>query len=318
MVLAGRWASFIARRALSLVFLLSGLVVATFLMVRMIPGDPAVLVLGDNATAADITRARHALGLDVPPAAQLLTYCANLLHGDLGTSFASGYSVTAVIAERMGSSIQLAAAALTVVLLVSIPGGLLAAAYTEHGRRKNAEAVLTGATSVLGSLPEFLTATFVAFVFAVWLRLLPVAGEASWKSLVLPVLAIALRPIAVLVRIVRLEALNVLASDYVRTARSKRLPPRLIYLRHVLPNVVSAALTIGGLLFAGLIGGAVVIENVFARNGLGTALIAAVLARDYPVVQGITLVLGTVVVLANAIVDLLLATVNPRYMEPEA
>jgi len=316
MMLANRWVTFIARRALSLVFVLSGLVVMTFLMVRMIPGDPAVLVLGDNATAADISRVRHALGLDVPPAVQLLTYWAKLLRGDLGISFSSGYAVTAVIAQRIGSSIQLAAASLAVVLLVSIPGGLLAAALTREGRHKNAEVILTGTTSVLGSLPEFLMATFLAFVFAIWLRLLPVAGEGSWQSLVLPVLAITLRPLAVLVRIVRLEALNVLASEYVRTARSKRLPARLIYLRHVLPNVLSAALSIGGLLFAGLIGGAVVIENVFARNGLGTALIAAVLARDYPVIEGITLVLGAIVVVSNAIVDFLLAAVNPRYMAP--
>ena len=318
MVLASRWVTFIARRALNLIFVLSGLVVATFLMVRMIPGDPAVLVLGDNATAADIARVRHALRLDLPPAVQLFAYSANLMRGDLGTSFSSGYAVTAVIAQRIGSSIQLAAASLAVVLLVSIPGGLLAAAFTHEGRRKDAEVILTGTTSMLGSLPEFLTATFLAFVFAVWLRLLPVAGEGTWQSLVLPVLAITLRPIAVLVRIVRVEALNVLVSDYVRTARSKRLPERLIYMRHVLPNVLSAALTIGGLLFAGLIGGAVVIENVFARNGLGTALIAAVLARDYPVIQGITLVLGTIVVLANAMVDLLLSAVNPRFMAPEA
>jgi peptide/nickel transport system permease protein len=119
---------------------------------------------------------------------------------------------------------------------------------------------------------------------------------------------------AILTRLVRVETLNVLSMDYMRTARSKRLPARLIYLRHALPNVVTAALTIGGILFAGIIGGAVVVENVFARPGLGTALVSAVLSRDYPVVQGIILVLGVTVVVVNAIVDILLAIVDPRSM----
>jgi len=141
---------------------------------------------------------------------------------------------------------------------------------------------------------------------------LPVGGGEGWESLVLPTLAISLRPIAIIARIVRVETLNVLALDYMRTARSKRLPARVLYLRHALPNVLTAALTVGGLLFAGLIGGAVVVENVFARPGLGTALTNAVLARDYPLIQGIILFLGVMVVFVNAIVDLSLALVDPR------
>jgi peptide/nickel transport system permease protein len=165
---------------------------------------------------------------------------------------------------------------------------------------------------VIGALPEYLAGTFLAFVFAVWLRLLPVAGDAGWSSLVLPALAIALRPSAVLARIVRVETLNVLAQDYMRTARSKRLPVRLIYLRHTLPNVTTAALSIGGLLFAGLIGGAVVVENVFARPGLGTALVSAVMNRDYPVIQGLILMIGVAVAFVNLMVDVLQGILDPR------
>jgi peptide/nickel transport system permease protein len=149
-------------------------------------------------------------------------------------------------------------------------------------------------------------------MFAVWLQALPVAGGDGIESLVLPALAVCLRPIAILMRVVRVETLNLLATDFMRTATGKRLPARLLYFRHGLPHVVTAALTIGGLLFSGVIGGAVVVENVFARAGLGTALVNAVTAHDYPVVQGVTLVLGVIVVLVTTIVDILIAVIDPR------
>jgi len=235
-----------------------------------------------------------------------------VLRGDFGTSFALHIPVTDLIAQRIGYSLQLAVISLLLVMVVSIPGGMLAGALTRDGRRPRGEVVFTGAASVVGSIPEFLAGTFLAFVFAVWLRVLPVAGIEGWETLILPVLAISLRPTAVVARIVRVETLNVLAMDYLRTARSKRLPDRLIYLRHTLPNVLTAALTVGGLLFAGLIGGAVIVENVFARPGLGTGLVNAVQARDYPVIQGITLVLGLGVVIVNTLVVIALAIVDPR------
>jgi peptide/nickel transport system permease protein len=220
--------------------------------------------------------------------------------------------VSQVIRERIEGSVQLAGAALLLVLLVSVPLGMLAAAHTRDGRNRPSEVAITAVGSVVGAIPEYITATFLAFIFAVWLRLLPVAGASDWKALVLPTLAVSLRPIAVLTRVVRVETLNVLTSDYMRTARSKRLPTWQLYARHALPNVITGALTIGTLLFAGLVGGAVVVENVFARPGLGTALVAALLSRDYPVIQGIMLVLGATVVVANAITDVGLALLDPR------
>jgi peptide/nickel transport system permease protein len=150
------------------------------------------------------------------------------------------------------------------------------------------------------------------FVFAVQLRWLPVAGSGSLKTLILPVLAVASGPTMTLARLVRLETLNVLAQDYIRTGRSQRLPARLIYLRHALPNVVTAALTIGGVIFAHLVGGAVIVENIFARAGLGSALVHAVTAKQAVVVQGITLVIGITVVAINTLVDLTLAVLDPR------
>lgn len=308
----GPWPRFLLRRFLGLVVVIAVLAVATFSMVRLIPGDPGLLVAGLNATPDQIQAINHSLGVDKPFLVQLGIYVVNLLHGNLGISFVTKEPVTQVIQQRIGNSIEIASASLLLVLALGIPGGMLAGALTRDGRHPRGEVAFTAAASVMGALPEYLMGTFLAFVFAVWLRLLPVAGSDSLQSLVLPALAVSLRPIAVLMRIVRVETLNVLAQDYIRTAHSKRLPERLIYLRHALPNVVTAALTIGGVLFAGLIGGAVVVENVFARAGLGTALVNAVLNRDYPTVQGIVLVLGITVVTVNAIVDVLLGLLDPR------
>jgi peptide/nickel transport system permease protein len=306
------WVHFLLRRLASLVLVLLALAVASFMMVRLIPGDPALIVGGLTATGDQILIIRHQLGIDVPLQQQFINYWVNLSHGDLGTSFLTHQPVTEMITQRISSSIQLAGAALLLVMGFSIPAGMIAGAYTREGRHKRFEVGLTAITSVVGSLPEYLAGTFLAFAFAVSLRLLPVAGSEGLPSLVLPALAISLRPMAILTRLVRVETLNVLSMDYMRTARSKRLPARLIYVRHALPNVVTAALTIGGIVFAGIIGGAVVVENVFARPGLGTALVGAVLSRDYPVIQGIILVLGIIVVCVNATVDILLAVVDPR------
>lgn len=311
-LVAHPWTGFLLRRLFSLCLILLALALATFSMVRLIPGDPALNIAGFDATPDQIEAIRHQLGLDQPLQVQLVSYFTNLLHGDLGYSYATKEPVLELIQSRIGNSLQLAGVSLLLVVLVSIPGGMLAGALTREGRAPRGEITFTAVTSVIGALPEYLMATFLAFLFAVEIQLLPVAGTEGPQSLVLPTLAVSLRPIAVLLRIVRVETLNVLAQDYIRTARSKRLPARLLYLRHALPNVVTAALTIAGILFAALIGSAVVVETVFARSGLGTSLVNAVLARDYPVIQGVVLVLGVTVVVVNAAVDILLATIDPR------
>lgn len=313
-----RWSGFLYRRAVGLIGVLVGLVVVTFLMVRLIPGDPALLVAGVGATEDQVQAIRVRLGLDRPMLEQFITYSTGVLHGDFGVSFANTQPVAELIGRRFGPSVQLAGLALLVILILAVPLGMVAGALTRDGKRRRAETVFTGVTSVLGAIPEFLFATFLAFIFAVWLRLLPVAGSQGWESLVLPVASISTRPVMTLMRIVRVETLNVLAQDYIRTARSKRLPARLIYARHCLPNVLTATLAIGGLLFAALVGGAVVVENVFARNvGLGTALVDAMLRRDYPTVQGIVLVLGVTVVTVNTLIDILLGIVDPRSLTSE-
>lgn len=305
-------ARFLLRRLTSLAIVVASLLVASFLIVHLIPGDPARTIAGIDASQEEVERVRRALGLDQPVLAQFVHYAKNASRLNFGRSFVTDEPVTKVIADRLPNTARLALVALLLVMALSLPLGLTVGALTREGRHPRAEVVFAAVTSVGGALPEFLASTFLAFFFAVWLRWLPVAGADEPAAIVLPALAISLRPVSVLSRIVRVETLNVLAQDYMRTARSKRLPPRFLYLRHALPNVLTAALTIGGLLFTGLLGGAVIVENVFAWPGLGTAVVQAVLNRDYPVVQGVILMLGIAVVLVNTLVDILLGMVDPR------
>jgi peptide/nickel transport system permease protein len=304
-----------ARKALvGLASVLAALVFACFLILHLVPGDPAVRVAGLDATPEDVANVRHALGLDRPLWVQFADYAASVARLEFGQSFVTREPVARVIADRLPKTFELAAAATLLVMGLSLPLGMLAAHLTREDRNRPLELGFTAATSAMSALPNFLSATFLAFLFAVWLRWLPVAGASQWSSVVLPAAAVGLRPLAELMRIVRVETLNVLAQDYLRTARAKRLPRALIYLRHVLPNVLTSALTIGGLIFAGLVGGTVVVENVFAWPGLGTALVQAILARDYPVVQGVTLLLGVAVVVVNTAVDTALALIDPRVL----
>lgn len=291
---------------------LAALVVSTFLLVQLAPGDPARRIGGMEATAEQLAQLRSEFGLDKPLLQRFGAYVSGLARGDLGRSYATREPVMKVIGDRLAKTLWLAATSVLLMVAVAVPLGLAVAAATTGNRNRALDVGFTTTTSILGALPGLLVATVLAYVFAVWLRLLPVAGAERWYSVILPAVAIALRPLTELARIVRVETLNVLAMDYMRTARAKRMASTRLYLRHALPNVLTAALTLGGLIFAHLVGGAVVIENVFAWPGMGTALVNAVIARDFPVVQGVVLLLGLVVVLVNALVDLALALLDPR------
>lgn len=298
---------------MALVATVLGLVVVTFSMVRLIPGNPVLAVAGLTSTRAERTALTKEMGLNHPYFVQFGHYLNNLLHWNLGTSFADGQPVSQQISQEIGSSLVLAGVSLALVLIVAIPLGLVVAALTQEGRHPRIDMIFTGATSLFGSIPQFLLATFLAFIFAIWLKILPVAGYSPpVSSIILPAVSIALAPVAILSRLVRIETLNVLNQDYIRTARGKRLPTRILYLRHVLPNVLTAALTLGGVIFAYIIAGAVIIENVFNRPGLGSGLIGAVQQNNYPVIQGIILVLGLIVVAVNVVVDLAVGFLDPR------
>jgi peptide/nickel transport system permease protein len=310
--LSSPWIAFVRRRIISVVVILILLVTVVFSLVRLLPGDPGVIIGGTSSSAADQKAIDHQLGVDQPFLTQYGHYWSDLFHGNLGNSFITHDAVTTVLGQNAGPSLEVAGFALLLVLIVSIPGGIVLGAITRDQRHRHVENWFTAIASVIGALPELLVATLLAFAFALELTIFPVGGVGGFKFLVLPVVAISLRPIAILLRLVRVETLSALSTDYIRTARSKRLPTHTLYLRHVLPNVVTAALTIGGLLFADLIAGTVIVESIFARRGLGTALVNAVVSHDYPVIQGMVLVLGVAVVAANAIVDFALAFLDPR------
>ncbi|MEV6631881.1 ABC transporter permease [Actinoplanes sp. NPDC051470] len=306
------WVRFATRRTGRLVLSLWVLVTAAFAMMHALPGDPVRAALGPTAPLELVQARRAAMGLDDPLWQQYLHYLAGLFTGDLGTSMTSGLPVSDVISARLGSTVQMAGLAFVVAVVVSVPVGTLMAVLVRHGRRRGGDLAFTSASVVLATIPEFLMAVGLVFVFSVQLGWLPVAGKAGPDSYVLPVLALAIGPAFVLARIVRVEMLAVLQTDYLRTARAKRLPERVVYLRHALPNALTTTLTLGGLLLGSLVAGTVLVENVFAWPGLGGTIVGSILAKDYPTVQGVVLVYGIGVLLANLAVDVALAVVDPR------
>jgi len=310
--LGGRWTRFAIRRTGRLLVSLWVLVTASFLMIHLVPGDPVRAALGLTAPAGLVEAKREALGLNDPLLTQYLHYLGDLLHGDLGESIQSQLPVAETIAQRLPATASLALLAFGAAVLIAIPLGVAVAVATRRGRRRRTELAFAGTSVVLGSIPDFLVGVALVAVFAVNLGWFPVAGRAGASSYVLPVIALAIGPAAVLARIVRVEMLTVLETDYIRTARAKRLPALRINLRHALPNAVTATLTLGGMLLASLVAGTVLVENVFAWPGLGSTIVQSIVAKDYPLVQGTVLVYGVIVLLVNTMVDVALALIDPR------
>ena len=306
------WLRFAARRAGRLVVSLWVLVTASFLMIHLIPGDPVRASLGPTAPATLVAARRASLGLDDPLPVQYLHHLRGLFTGDLGRSLTTQLPVSQVIGQRLPSTVQLAVLAFLATLVLAVPTGVLMGVLTRGGRRRGAELAFSAGSVVLGAVPEFLLGVGLVFFLGVQLGWFPVAGQHGPGSYVLPVLSLALGPAAALARIMRVEMLTVLQADYVRTARAKRLPAPRIYLRHALPNALTSTITLGGLLLSALVAGTVLVENVFAWPGLGTTIVSSILRKDYPVVQGIVLVYGSVVLLVNLGVDVLLALLDPR------
>ena len=309
---ASPWLRFTARRLGQLLVSALVLVTASFLIIHLIPGDPVRAALGLNASQELVATRRAQLGLNDPLWLQYVHYLKNLFTGQFGTSISSGLPVSQVIGQRLPATLELAGYSFVVAVLVSVPIGLVLGVLTRNARRRGLELAATTASVVVAAIPGFLLAVGLIYVFGVTLHWVPVAGQSGFTSYLLPIAAMAIGPIAVLVRILRLEVLAALRADYVRTARAKRLPGWRVYLLHVLPNALTATLTIGGLLLSAMVAGTVLVENVFAWPGLGSTIVASIVAKDYPVVQGIVLVYGLGVLLINLIVDIALALLDPR------
>ena len=313
---AGRMSSpvprFVLRRLVSFVIVVWVVEIATFLMVRLIPGDPARQALGPHASESAVQALRHQLGLDQPLLTQYFHYTAHVLRFDFGTSFYTHLPVSTELSSRVGPELELIGTAVAIILVLGIGGGLLVGGLSRDGRHPLIERLFIMVTGIVGSVPGYVAATLLAFAFAVSWKLFPVAGNSGANSVVLPALSIALPQSALLARIVRVETLNVLAQNYVRSARSKRLGSAAIYLRYVLPNVLTAALTLGGTIFTQSVGSAIIVESVFAWNGLGLLLTQSVLRLDFPVVEGCAMLLALIVVVINLLVDIAVSIVDPR------
>ena len=310
--LGGRWMRFALRRAARLLVSLWVLVTAAFFMIRAVPGDPVRAALGITAPPDLVAAKRAEFGLDDPLWKQYVHYLNNLVHGDLGTSFVTQLPVRQMVSQRLPATAELAVAAFVVAVLIAIPVGLAIAAATRRGRGRRTEVVFAGTSVVLGTIPDFFLGVGLVYIFGVSMHALPVAGRDGFTSFVLPVVSLAIGPAAVLARIVRVEVLAVLETDYIRTARAKRIRPFRIYLAHALPNAVTATLTIGGLLLGSLVAGTVLVENVFAWPGLGSTIVSSITAKDFPMVQATVLVYGVGVLLINTVVDVALAILDPR------
>ncbi|MCX2746855.1 ABC transporter permease [Arthrobacter sp. MI7-26] len=306
------WTAFVLRRAGGLLLSFLVLTIVTFVIVPLIPGDPAVIAAGEGASADKIQSVRSELGLDQPLLVQFLNYFTGILRLDIGTSFISGDNVSTMIANRFPYTAEIALLAIGMVLLIAVPVGMSVAVLTNGGRRPWLDSMFNVLTSLFYSVPQYVMATLLVTVFAVSLRLLPAAGAAGPTSLILPTAALMIGPSCVIARVVRRETAVVLDKDYIRTARGWRLSAFRTHIRYVLPNLITTTLTLSGLILAAQLGGAVVIETVFAWPGLGQGIVNAILQRDYPVIRGIIMVLGLLATLIIVIVDVVLAVIDPR------
>jgi peptide/nickel transport system permease protein len=307
---------FIRRRLLVALMVLGVVSAASFGLIWMVPGDVAAALSDPGASAEELDRIRARLGLNKPKLQQVVDWYANLARGSLGESFLLGRPVTTAIVERLPVTLMLATMGFLIALAVGVAIGILAA--VRHGRWSDQTAM---AVSVVGlSIPDFWLSLMAIFLFAVHLGWLPASGfvpfsesPVGWaRSLVLPVGVLALTQIGLVARMTRSAMLEVLGLDYVRTARAKGLPASWVVLRHAFRNALIPVLTVAGIIYGVLLGGAVVIEQVFALPGVGRLIIDGVLRRDYPVIQGGLLFLATLYVLVNLIVDLLYGAIDPR------
>ena len=290
--------------------------IVVFAVMEILPGDPARLMLGMNASAGQVEVLRDQMGLNAPLVLRYLHWAAGLLSLDFGRSYTYSVPVIDLVRERVVVSLPLALIALALSTIIAIPVGVFSA--SRQGRAGDTLAM--GAAQLGVAVPNFWFALMLIYLFAVWLRLVPAGGFPGWsagiwtalKSLLLPAVALALPQAAILARVARSALIEVLNEDYIRTARAKGLPYRAVLWRHALRNAMIPVLTILGLQFAFLLAGTIIIENVFYLPGLGRLIFQAITQRDLIVVESIVMLLVAAVILINLIVDFSYAIVDPR------
>jgi peptide/nickel transport system permease protein len=300
---------YVARRVLAVVPVLFGVTLAVFSMLFLVPGDPVKMMLAEFVTNADqIAQMRAQLHLDEPILEQYGRFVGRAVRGDLGTSIRSRRPVTTEIMENLGSTAELALASMAVAIALGIPLGLVAAL----GRNSWVD-VVSMMVALLGvSMPSFWLGLLLIFGFSLHLGWLPATGGGDLAHLVLPSLTLGAIASAIIARLTRSSMLEVLGQDYVRTARAKGLGGWGVVVRHALKNALIPVVTIFGLQFGNLLAGAVIVETVFSRPGLGRLIVGGILSKDFPLVQGTVLFVAVTYVMINVIVDAAYAFVDPR------
>jgi ABC-type dipeptide/oligopeptide/nickel transport system permease component len=299
--------SFFVKRALASLFAIWGVATLTFLLLR-VTADPAALLVGEQATPEQIAQVRERLGLDQPLLVQYGDFLGGAVRGDFGTSYRFNEPALSMVAERLPISIRLAGAAFLIALVVSIPLAIASAVW-----RNTIIDYVASFISFLGfAMPAFWLGAMAIIIFAVNLRWLPTSGAGSPQHYILPALTLATWPLGQFTRLLRSELLNVFHDDYIRTARAKGLSEQIVVWRHALRNAFLPMLTLIGLSFGSLLGGAIVTETVFAWPGLGRLIIQATLNRDFPIIEAGVVILATGFVLINFAIDLLYGVLDPR------
>lgn len=290
--------------------------IVVFAVLQIIPGDPARLMLGMNATEDAVQALREQMGLNAPLFVRYLHWMGGMLVGDFGRSYTYSVPVLDLVKERIGVSLPLALISLVLSTVIALPVGVFSA--SRHGRA--ADTIAMGTAQIGVAVPNFWFAMILVYIFAVGLRLVPAGGFPGWsgglwpgiRALILPAVALALPQAAILARVTRSSVIEVLGEDYIRTARAKGLPRKKVLWRHAVRNAMIPVVTIMGLQFAFLLAGTIIIENVFYLPGLGRLVFQAITQRDLIVVQSVVMLLVASVIVINLIVDLSYAIVDPR------
>ena len=300
--------NYVIKRLVSTVPVLIGISLLLFFMLRMLPGDPAQVLAGQMATPEEIETIRTQLGLDRPIHVQYVSFLSRLARFDLGRSARTQNPVTEEIWARLPNTMLLAVVAITLACLFGIPAGIISAVrpYTWMD-------YLVTSSALFGiSMPVFWLGLMLVIVFSIMLKWLPAGGTGSWQHVVLPSITLAAFVVAFIARMTRSTMMEVLSQDYTTTARSKGLKEQVVVIKHAFRNALIPIITVVGLQFGLLLGGAVLTETVFAWPGLGRLIVDSILARDYPVIQGAILVFGLLYILVNLVVDVMYAFVDPR------
>lgn len=304
--------SFILRRVALLIPVWIGISLIAFLLANLTPGDPARLVLqrelGHQPNSEQVAEARERMGLNDPLPVRYIRWLGDAATGDLGTSYRNGKPVLESLAERFPTTLRVAALGLAISIAVAIPLGVMAAVFRhsilDHFSRVFA---LAGA-----AMPSYWVAYLLILLLSVQLGWLPVAGSSTWKHMLLPAITLGIGGSASLMRVVRSEMLENLGQDYVRTARAKGLGSNTVIVQHALRNALLPVTTILGMRLAGMLGGAVIVETIFSWPGVGKLVVDAIFDRDYPMIQGFVIFMGTVTLLINLVVDIGYGLIDPR------